>query len=107
MWVLWFWKVGGPSRAMDKSLAGADKWRIISRKKWNYKHIVAIAGAVMLLLFAAHNVTSNEEAMSAKETLDFCYGIRLALNAVMQGIGGMMQSVMPGHSLHWPWLLPP
>jgi exosortase/archaeosortase family protein len=72
MWVLWFWKVGGPSRAMDKSLAGADKWRIITRKKWNYKHIVAITFAVIFIISAAHNVTSNEEAMKAKETLDDC-----------------------------------
>ncbi len=72
MWVLWFWKVGGPSRAMDKSLAGADKWRIITRKKWNYKHIVAIALAAIFIISAVHNVTSNEEAMKAKETLDDC-----------------------------------
>ena len=72
MWVLWFWKVGGPSRAMDKSLAGADKWRIITRKKWNYKHIAAIILAAIFIISAVHNVTSNEEAMKAKETLDDC-----------------------------------
>ena len=28
---------------------------------------------MFLLIFAVYNVTSNEEAMAAKETLDFCY----------------------------------
>ena len=72
MWVLWFWKVGGPSRAMDKSLAGNDKWRIIARKNWNSKHFIAIALAVLFIISAAYNITSNEEAMKAKETLDDC-----------------------------------
>jgi len=75
MWVIWFWKVGGPARTLDASRtndAGNEKWRMKFRAQWESKHAFLIAGAVMLLLFAAHNVTSNEEAMSAKKTLDFC-----------------------------------
>ncbi len=76
MWVIWFWRVGGPARTLDASMsnaAGEEKWRLKFRTQWSSKHYYLLAGAVMLLLFAAHNVTSNEEAMAAKETLDFCY----------------------------------
>jgi exosortase/archaeosortase family protein len=76
MWVIWFWRVGGPARTLDASMsnaAGEEKWRLKFRTQWSSKHYYFLAGAVMLLLFAAHNVTSNEEAMAAKETLDFCY----------------------------------
>ena len=73
MWVLWFWKVGGPARTLDASSAGDEKWRLTFRKNWNAKQFYLLAGAVILLVFAVSNVTSNEEAMAAKETLDFCY----------------------------------
>ena len=76
MWVIWFWRVGGPARTLDASAsnaAGEEKWRLKFRNQWSSKHYYLLAGAVMLLLFAAHNVTSNEEAMAAKKTLDFCY----------------------------------
>lgn len=73
MWVLWFWKVGGPARTLDASVAGEDKWRLKFRSQWQSKHFYLLAGAVLLLAFAVQNVTSNEEAMAAKETLDFCY----------------------------------
>lgn len=72
MWVIWFWKVGGPSRALDKSLAGPDKWRITLRKSWNAKHFAALAIVILFIVSAAYNVTSNQEAMDAKETLDDC-----------------------------------
>ena len=75
MWLAWFWKVGGPARTLDASVsnvAGDEKWRLKFRSKWESKHYYFLAGAVLLLLFAAQNVISNEEAMNAKETLDFC-----------------------------------
>ncbi|HJL97453.1 MAG TPA: exosortase/archaeosortase family protein [Candidatus Poseidoniaceae archaeon] len=73
MWVVWFWKVGGPARTLDASAVSDDKWRLKFRNVWAPKQYYLLAGAVLLLIFAAHNVTSNEEAMAAKETLDFCY----------------------------------
>lgn len=73
MWVAWFWRFGGPARTLDASVAGTDKWRLAFRKKWELKQFYILAGAVFLLLFAVYNVTSNEEAMAAKETLDLCY----------------------------------
>ncbi|NCG01532.1 MAG: hypothetical protein GWP25_07055 [Euryarchaeota archaeon] len=73
MWVVWFWKVGGPARTLDASAGADEKWRFKLRSAWAPKHYYLLAGAVLLLLFAAHNVTNNEEAMAAKETLDFCY----------------------------------
>ena len=73
MWVVWFWRVGGPARTLDASSAGPDKWRIQLRTTWEQKHILLIIGAIVLMIFALQNVTSNEEAMAAKETLDYCY----------------------------------
>lgn len=73
MWVVWFWRFGGPARTLDASSAGSEKWRLKFRQSWSQTQFILIAGAVLLMVFAAHNVTSNEEAMSAKETLDFCY----------------------------------
>ncbi|MBL6884558.1 MAG: exosortase/archaeosortase family protein [Candidatus Poseidoniaceae archaeon] len=73
MWVLWFWRVGGPARTLDASIAGDEKWRLKFRQSWSKTQFLLIAGAVLLMVFAVQNVTSNEEAMSAKETLEFCY----------------------------------
>jgi exosortase/archaeosortase family protein len=73
MWVLWFWRFGGPARTLDASSAGTEKWRLKFRQSWSQTQFLLIAAAVLLMVFAVHNVTSNEEAMSAKETLDFCY----------------------------------
>ncbi|MFQ3316912.1 MAG: exosortase/archaeosortase family protein [Candidatus Poseidoniaceae archaeon] len=75
MWVVWFWKVGGPARTLDASVsdvAGDEKWRLKFRNSWASKHYFLLIGALLLMMFAVHNVTSNEEAMAAKKTLDFC-----------------------------------
>jgi len=75
MWMVWFWKVGGPARTLDASVsvrAGDEKWRLKFREKWTSKQYYLLAAAVLLLMSAAYNVTSNDEAMAAKETLDFC-----------------------------------
>jgi len=73
MWVVWFWRFGGPARTLDASAAGEDKWRLRFRNNWDSKHFYLIAGAIFLLVFALYNVTSNADAMEAKETLDMCY----------------------------------
>ena len=73
MWVLWFWKVGGPARTLDASSAGDDTWRLKLRAHWESKHFYLLAASLFLLIFAVYNVTSNADAMAAKETLDFCY----------------------------------
>ena len=73
MWVVWFWRVGGPARTLDASNAGDEKWRLKFRQSWSSTQFILIAGAILLMVFAVQNVTSNEDAMSAKETLDFCY----------------------------------
>ena len=73
MWLVWFWKVGGPSRTLDASASDDDKWRIRFRTVWDSKHYAMIAVSILFIIMAAFNVTTNEEAMAAKETLDFCY----------------------------------
>jgi hypothetical protein len=75
MWVVWFWKVGGPARTLDASVsdvAGDEKWRLAFRTQWASKHYYLLVAALLLIMFAAYNVTSNEESMAAKETLDIC-----------------------------------
>lgn len=73
MWLIWFWRVGGPARTLDASASTDELWRLQVRKVWESKHVAMIGIALVLIAFAAFNVTTNEEAMEAKETLDVCY----------------------------------
>ena len=77
MWVVWFWRFGGPARTLDATYADSDEWRLVVRKVWSQKHFVLVGLAVALMAWSAYNVTSNEEAMLAKSTLDTCVSLDL------------------------------
>ena len=72
MWLVWFWRVGGPARTLDAAYGEPDEWRLAFRKEWKPLHFAILAFAVVLVAAAAFNITSNEEAMDAKGTLDIC-----------------------------------
>ena len=74
MWLVWFYKVGGPNRILDSSQASGDKWRVTLRPivDWQRKHLATIGFTVLLIAFAVYNVTSNAEAMEAKRTAEMC-----------------------------------
>lgn len=82
MWLVWFWKVGGPARAI-KSSSNTDKYRIFIRKSWNKINFAVLGFVLIMLAASAYSVTTNEQAMDAKETLDFCSYSSISTNQCM------------------------
>ena len=82
MWLIWFWQVGGPERAL-KSKKNKDKFQFSFRKSWNKVHFVILSFALLMLISSAYSVTTNDEAMEAKEILDFCSYSSIATNQCM------------------------
>jgi len=124
MWVVWFWRFGGPARTLDASYGAPEEWRLIVRRKWAKQHIILVVLAVVLMAGAAYNVTSNEEAMQAKSTLDTCisldlisadcgtaqnrwddaigYAWSLAALGLVAGLVGSVQFERPDEDGRWP-----
>ena len=71
MWLIWFKFVGGSSKLM-KSKKNSESWRIKIRSNWELVHFIIIGFVSIMLLYSAFSITTNETAMDAKETLDFC-----------------------------------
>ncbi|MEJ6562674.1 MAG: exosortase/archaeosortase family protein [Euryarchaeota archaeon] len=72
MWLIWFWRVGGPARTLDATSATPGEWRLVFRKVWAKQQLGLVILAGVLIAAGAYNVTSNVEAMEAKATLDTC-----------------------------------
>lgn len=77
MWVIWFWRVGGPARTLDAAHGTPGEWRLGLRRTHQKVHYALLMLAVVLIASAAYNVTSNDEAMEAKSTLDTCISLDL------------------------------
>ena len=82
MWLIWFWKVGGPERALE-SKSSKDKFQFSLRKSWNKVHFAILLFAGLMLISSAYSVTTNDQAMEAKEILDFCAYSSIATNQCM------------------------
>ena len=82
MWLVWFWKVGGPERALE-SKDNQDKFQFAFRKSWGRVHFAILLLATLMLISSAYSVTTNDEAMEAKEILDFCAYSSIATNQCM------------------------
>ena len=82
MWLVWFWKVGGPERALE-SKDNQDKFQFAFRKSWGKVHFAILLLAALMLISSAYSVTTNDEAMEAKEILDFCAYSSIATNQCM------------------------
>ncbi len=82
LWLAWFWKVGGPSRTLEAS-TNQDKYKFSIRKSWSKIHFAILAFVLIMLVSSAYSITSNEEAMQAKDTLDFCSYSNIATNQCM------------------------
>ena len=82
MWLVWFWKVGGPERALE-SKDNQDKFQFGFRKSWGKVHFAILLLAALMLISSAYSVTTNDEAMEAKEILDFCAYSSIATNQCM------------------------
>lgn len=82
MWLVWFWKVGGPERALEYK-DNQDKFQFAFRKSWGRVHFAILLLATLMLISSAYSVTTNDEAMEAKEILDFCAYSSIATNQCM------------------------
>ena len=72
MWMAWFFKFNGASGTIKASQATKESWRIARRKNLEPKHWTVLAVGVLFVILALSNITTNEEAIQAKETLDMC-----------------------------------
>ena len=84
MWLVWFWKVGGPARTLDASTAPVEAWRMVFRRNWAKQHFGLILVAFVLVAGGAYNVTSSNEANEAKSTLDTCQFLDLVSSECTQ-----------------------
>ncbi len=82
MMLVWLWKVGGPERALE-SKDNQDKFQFAFRKSWGKVHFAILLLAALMLISSAYSVTTNDEAMEAKEILDFCAYSSIATNQCM------------------------
>lgn len=72
MWLVWFVAFGGPSRTLASTKDATEPWRLRPRWSWGRPQAVWLSVAAVLLLLALSNITTNEEALEAKATLDMC-----------------------------------
>ena len=79
IWLIWFWRIGGPSRALE-IIDEKDTFRFKFRRTWGVTQYVILGFVAVMLFSSAYSVTSNQQAMDAKETLDFCAFSSLATN---------------------------
>lgn len=80
MWLIWFLKVRGTSTTIDSS---NEKYHVSFRKSWSKVHYAILGFVLLMLISSAYSVTNNEEAMQAKETLDFCSFSSISTNQCM------------------------
>ena len=82
IWLIWFWLIRGPEKGA-KSTKGTDSYQISLRKSWQRIHFVILGFVMLMLISSAYSITTNTEAMQAKETLEFCSYSNIATNQCM------------------------
>ena len=82
IWLIWFWLIRGPEKGA-KSTKGTDSYQISLRKSWRRIHFVILGFVMLMLISSAYSITTNTEAMQAKETLEFCSYSNIATNQCM------------------------
>jgi hypothetical protein len=72
MWLVWFLRFGGPARTLEATKDDPSPWRISRRRMWESKHKALLGGALLLFVLAMTNISTNQEAIDARDTLAFC-----------------------------------
>ncbi|MDG1551522.1 MAG: hypothetical protein P8Q95_07350, partial [Candidatus Poseidoniaceae archaeon] len=83
MWLLWFRYVGGSSKVLN-SKKNNDNWKISIRSNWETKHFLVMGFVAMMICYGIFSITTNEIAMDAKETLDFCSFSKLSTGSCIE-----------------------
>ena len=61
----------------------SGKYKISIRKSWSKVHYLVVGFVFLMLISSAYSVTTNSQAMQAKDTLDFCSYSNIATNQCM------------------------
>ena len=72
MWLVWFLRYGGPARTLAATKEDPSPWRLQRRRRWETKHKVLLGAALLLFVLAMTNISTNQEAIDARDTLAFC-----------------------------------
>jgi exosortase/archaeosortase family protein len=72
MWLAWFVKFGGPTRTLAASKDDPSPWRFQRRTRFSQRHWALLVTAGVLFILAISHVSTNAEAMDARDTLAFC-----------------------------------
>ena len=72
MWLAWFVRFGGPARTLAASKDDPSPWRFQRRTRFTKFHGSLMAAAAVLILLAISHVSTNQEALDARDTLAFC-----------------------------------
>ena len=72
MWLVWFLRFGGPARTIAATKEDPSPWRFQRRHLWETKHKALLGAALLLFVLAMTNISTNQEAIDARDTLAFC-----------------------------------
>jgi len=72
MWLVWFLRFGGPARTLAATKEDPSPWRLQARRLWKLQHKALLGAAVLLFVLAMTNISTNQEAIDARDTLAFC-----------------------------------
>ncbi len=72
MWLVWFLRFGGPARTLAATKEDPSPWRLQARRLWKPQHKALLGAAVLLFVLAMTNISTNQEAIDARDTLAFC-----------------------------------
>ena len=72
MWLVWFLRFGGPARTLAATKDDPSPWRFQRRREWQTKHKAVLGAALLLFVLAMTNISTNQEAIDARDTLAFC-----------------------------------
>jgi len=72
MWLAWFVRFGGPARTLAASKDDPSPWRFQRRTRFTQRHWSMMGAAAILILLGIGHVSTNQEALDARDTLAFC-----------------------------------
>ncbi len=72
MWLIWFKWVNAGDLIRKENEAGRGKWHFIYRKNWDVMQKSILVVSLLMIVASVGSVMLDEQAMIAKENVDFC-----------------------------------